>query len=54
MLVKMKRTINAGFAQTLADGLATEAKEWRDHLRHVTPAAIAARRQGIQQRGRGQ
>ena len=42
MLVKMKRTINTGFAQTLADGLATEAKEWRDHLRHVTPAAIAA------------
>ncbi len=54
MLVKLKRTINTGFAQTLADGLATEAKEWREHLRHVTPAAIAARRIGIQQRGRGQ
>ncbi len=54
MLVKMKRTINTGFAQTLADGLATEAREWRDHLRHVTPAAIADRRRGIQQRGRDQ
>lgn len=54
MLVKMKRTINTGFAQTLADGLALEAREWRDHLRHVTPAAIAARRRGIQQRGRSQ
>ena len=54
MLVKMKRTINTGFAQTLADGLTTEAREWRDHLRHVTPTAIADRRRGIQQRGRDQ
>lgn len=54
MLVKMKRTINAGFAQTLEDGLTIEAKEWREHLREVTPDTIAARRQGIQQRGRGQ
>ena len=37
MLVKMKRTINTGFAQSLADGLATEAREWREHLRSVTP-----------------
>lgn len=54
MLPKMKRTINEGFAQTLEDGLAIEAKEWREHLRQVTPDAIAARRAGIQQRGRAQ
>ena len=54
MLIKMKRTINAGFAQTLEDGLGIEAQEWREHLREVTPDAIAARRRGIQQRGRGQ
>lgn len=54
MLPKMKRTMNAGFAQTLEDGLTIEAKEWREHLRQVTPGAIASRREDIQKRGRTQ
>jgi enoyl-CoA hydratase len=49
-----KRIIDAGFAATLAEGLAIEAEANRAHARTVTPEAIAARRRGVQARGRDQ
>ena len=54
MLRSMKRVINAGYAQTLHDGLQIEATVWREQVRGVTPDDIAARREGVQQRGRVQ
>jgi enoyl-CoA hydratase len=53
-LARYKRMIDRGFEETLAEGLRREARESREHLREVTPAAIAARRTAIQQRGRAQ
>jgi hypothetical protein len=46
--------IDAGYAGTLADGLALERRMSREHLADVTPEAIAQRRAGIQDRGRQQ
>ena len=54
MLRSMKRVINAGYAQTLYDGLQIEATAWREQVRGVTPDDIAARREGVQRRGRVQ
>ena len=54
MLRSMKRVINTGYAQTLHDGLQIEATVWREQVRGVTPDDIAARREGVQQRGRAQ
>lgn len=50
----MKRLIDAGFATTLAEGLALEAEASRAHARQVTPETVAARRTAVQQRGREQ
>ena len=49
-----KRVIDEGYAQTFADGLRRESEASRAHARAVTPEAIAARRAGVQQRGRQQ
>jgi enoyl-CoA hydratase len=53
-LRRYKRMIDAGYQQTLAEGLRLEGRESREHLRDVTPDAVAARRAGIQRRGRAQ
>src|SRR5262249_49820397 len=49
-----KRVIDEGFARTFADGMRIEAKANREHARTLTPEAIAARRAGVQSRGREQ
>jgi enoyl-CoA hydratase len=54
MVRSMKRVIDSGYAASLKDGLRIEHDAWAEHVRTVTPEAIAARRAGIQQRGRTQ
>lgn len=54
MVRSMKKVIDQGYAASLADGLQIEHEAWADHTRTITPEAIAARRSGIQQRGRTQ
>jgi len=49
-----KRVIDAGYAASFADGLALESEAAGAHARAVTPAALAARRAGVQARGRAQ
>jgi enoyl-CoA hydratase/carnithine racemase len=51
---RYKRVIDEGFATTLAEGLRLETEANRAHTGSVTPALIAARRRGVQQRGRAQ
>jgi enoyl-CoA hydratase len=53
-LRRYKQMIDRGYAGTFADGMALERKISREHLADVTPEAIAARRAGIQDRGRKQ
>lgn len=49
-----KRVIDDGYAATFADGLALEGEASRAHARTLTADAIAARRAGVQARGRSQ
>jgi enoyl-CoA hydratase len=49
-----KRIIDDGFAATFADGLRIETTANREHARGLTPALIAERRRGVQDRGRTQ
>jgi enoyl-CoA hydratase len=49
-----KRVIDQGYAQTFANGLRTESEASRAHARSLTPEVLAARRTGVQQRGRQQ
>jgi enoyl-CoA hydratase len=49
-----KRVIDAGFAASFGEGLAIEARAARENATRVTPGQIAARRRGVQQRGRTQ
>ena len=49
-----KRVIDDGYAQSFAEGLRLEAQASRAHARSVTPESIAARRAGVQARGREQ
>jgi enoyl-CoA hydratase len=49
-----KRVIDAGYAETFVRGLALEAEASRAHARSQTPAMLAARRAGVQARGREQ
>ena len=49
-----KRVIDDGFATTFADGMRVEARANRAHARTLTPEGIAARRAGVQARGRDQ
>ena len=52
---EIKRIMDAGWHSTLADGLATENDASRAHSeREVRPEKVAARRAGIQSRGRQQ
>lgn len=52
---EIKRLIDVGWYGTLADGLAAEYEASRQHSqREVTPEKVAARRAGIQSRGRAQ
>jgi enoyl-CoA hydratase len=53
-LRRYKQMIDRGDAGTLADGMALERKLSREHLADVSSEAIAARRAGIQDRGRRQ
>jgi len=49
-----KRLIDEGYAGTFAEGLALESRAANTQVRQVTPEEIAARRAGIQARGRQQ
>jgi enoyl-CoA hydratase len=49
-----KRVIDEGFALAYGEGRKLEARAAREHARGVTASAIAARRRGIQERGRAQ
>jgi enoyl-CoA hydratase len=49
-----KRVIDAGFATTFSEGLTLESRAAGDHARSVTPAMLAERRKGVQDRGRAQ
>ena len=49
-----KRVIDEGFATTFADGMRVEAEANRAHARTLTPDVLAARRAGVQSRGRNQ
>jgi enoyl-CoA hydratase len=53
-LRRYKQMIDRGYAGTFADGMALEQRISREHLADVTSEAIAARRAGIQDRGRKQ
>jgi enoyl-CoA hydratase len=53
-LRRIKHVYDAGFATTLEAGLALERTASREHAASVRPEAIAARRSGIQTRGREQ
>jgi enoyl-CoA hydratase len=54
MVRAVKRVIDEGYATTLADGLALEARASREHARGVKPEEVEARRRAVQQRGRAQ
>ena len=49
-----KRVIDTGYAETFARGLAIESETSRAHARGLTPEVLAARRAGVQSRGRDQ
>jgi enoyl-CoA hydratase len=49
-----KQMIDRGYEGSFADGMALEQKVSREHMAGVTPEAVAARRAGIQDRGRQQ
>jgi enoyl-CoA hydratase len=49
-----KKVIDDGYAETFARGLVLEAETSRAHARGLTPETLAARRAGVQQRGRAQ
>jgi enoyl-CoA hydratase len=51
---KIKRLIDDGYAGTFADGMQMERRRSNEHVRGVTPDAIATRRASIQERGRDQ
>ena len=53
-LRRIKRVYDEGYATTLGQGLELELRASRKHAAGVRPEAIAARRRGIQQRGREQ
>ncbi|HTF36363.1 MAG TPA: enoyl-CoA hydratase [Myxococcota bacterium] len=53
-LREYKRVIDEGFARSFGEGLKLEAEASRAHARQLSPEMIAARRAGVQQRGRRQ
>jgi len=54
VLRRYKRVIDEGFATTFAEGLALEGRVAGEHAASVRPEAIAERRRGVMERGRGQ
>ncbi len=54
VLSRYKQVIDAGYETTFGDGLALEAKTSREFFAEYSPEKVAARREGVQQRGRGQ
>ena len=54
LLRSYKRVIDAGYATTFGDGLQLENDASRTHARTLTAESIAARRAGVQARGREQ
>lgn len=54
VMLAYKRVIDEGYATTMAEGLKVESRAARDQARALTPEALAARRAGVQQRGRQQ
>jgi enoyl-CoA hydratase len=53
-LRRYKQMIDGGYAGTFADGMELERRASQEHLAGVTSEAVAARRAGIQDRGRRQ
>jgi enoyl-CoA hydratase len=53
-LRRYKRMIDEGYALPFGEGMALEDRASREHMRGVTPDAVAARREAIQSRGRAQ
>lgn len=53
-LQQLKQVIDRGYATTLAEGLQIESDASRAYARQLTPEALAARRAGVQDRGRQQ
>ena len=54
VMLAYKRVIDEGYATTMAEGLKVESHAARESARTLAPAALAARRAGVQQRGRQQ
>ena len=54
VMLAYKRVIDEGYATTMAEGLKVESRAARESARALTPEALAARRAGVQQRGRQQ
>jgi enoyl-CoA hydratase len=54
LLLGYKKIIDDGFATTFGEGMALESERSRAYARTVTPQALAARRDGVQDRGRQQ
>ncbi|HXQ23161.1 MAG TPA: enoyl-CoA hydratase [Candidatus Acidoferrales bacterium] len=50
----IKRVMDQGYATVLAEGLRLEAEASGTYARQLTPEVLAARRAGVQQRGREQ
>ena len=53
-MLSYRRVIDAGYAETLSSGLRLETEASRAHARGLTPEKLAARRAGVQERGRAQ
>ncbi len=53
-LLAVKRVYDEGYRASLGDGLRIEARVSLEHARGVAPEQVAARRQGVQERGRSQ
>ena len=54
VMLAYKRVIDDGYARNLEEGLAIEARVSREQTRALTPETLAARRAGVQGRGRAQ
>jgi enoyl-CoA hydratase len=54
VLRRYKQVIDEGYATTLSEGLALEARVSRDYARSLAPEVVAGRRRGVQERGRAQ
>ncbi len=53
-LRRYKRMIDTGYATSFGEGMEMEWRESQEHMRGVTPEAVAGRRAAIQSRGRDQ